>query len=370
MKLKKIRVLHVVRKMDLGGVERWLLGVAQELQYSNIQIDILVHTDEPGVLDEQLIGVGVNIIPLLGYKNPLKYIVNLYNILKKRGPYDVVHSHVLYFSGIVLLAAKIAGIPIRISHAHSNRSDIEPKKGVRSFYIRGMKVLVKIFANRYVAVSQEAHKSLHKGCVSDDKLEILYCGIKHLNTVTIDNNLKVTLGIPDNKLVLGHVGRMSEPKNHKFLLDIFTALKAKTNAVLVLIGDGELKEQIAIDISRLGLINDVILLGSRDDAVDIMASIFDVMAFPSLYEGLPLTVVEAQAVGIPIIVSQNITREAEYDSQLVNYLPLTSSPTQWASALLQLAPPQERGLRFERFSATDFYFSNHIQKLKRIYDGK
>jgi len=158
------------------------------------------------------------------------------------------------------------------------------------------------------------------------------------------------------------------PKNS--IAKIISADILGARAIQIVIGDGELKEQIAIDISRLGLINDVILLGSRDDAVDIMASIFDVMAFPSLYEGLPLTVVEAQAVGIPIIVSQNITREAEYDSQLVNYLPLTSSPTQWASALLQLAPPQERGLRFERFSATDFYFSNHIQKLKRIYDGK
>lgn len=370
MKLKKIKVLHVVRKMDFGGVERWLLGVAQELQYSDIQIDILVHTDESGVLDEKLRNVGVNIIPLMGYKNPLKYIVGLYRILKKHGSYDVVHSHVLYFSGIVLLAAKLAGVDVRISHAHSNRSDIEPKKGVRALYIRCMKIFVKLFANRYIAVSQEAHQSLHKGIVADSQLEILYCGIKHLNTVTVNENWNKMLGISEEKLVLGHIGRMSEPKNHEFLLEIFSALKAKTDAVLILIGDGELKEKIVTDISRLGLSDDVILLGSRDDAVDIMASLFDVIAFPSLYEGLPLTVVEAQAVGIPIVVSQNITKEAEFDSQLVNYLPLTCSAEQWSNVLLQLTPPKERGLKFEKFSATDFYLPNHIQKLKRIYDGK
>ena len=369
MKLKKIKVLHVVRKMDFGGVERWLLGVAQELEFSDIQIDILVHTHEPGALDEKLRNIGVNIIPLLGYKNPLKYVVNLYKILKKNGPYDVVHSHVLYFSGIVLLAARMAGVRVRISHAHSNRSDIEPKKGIRAFYIRAMKVLVKTSANRYIAVSQEAHKSLHFGSVPENKLEILYCGIKHLNNVTIDDGLRASLDIADDKLVLGHVGRMSEPKNHKFLLEIFAKLKAKIDSVLVLVGDGELREEITTDIYKRGLSDDVILLGTRDDAVDIMASIFDVIAFPSLYEGLPLTVVEAQAVGIPIIVSKNITKEAEFDSELVDYLPLTSSAQQWADAILKLTPPNKRGLKFNKFSATDFYLPNHITKLKKIYDG-
>jgi glycosyltransferase involved in cell wall biosynthesis len=369
MKLKKIKVLHIVRKMDFGGVERWLLGVAQELQFSDIQIDILVHTYEPGILDEKLRNIGVNIIPLSGHKNPAKYVFNLYNILKNHGPYHVVHSHVLYFSGIVLGAAKMAGVPIRISHAHSNRSEIEPKKGLRAFYIRTMKLLVKAFANRFIAVSQEAHKSLHLGIVPEYKLEILYCGIKHLNNVTIDKGLKKALGIADDKLVLGHVGRMSEPKNHKFLLEIFSELKTKVNSVLVLVGDGELKNEIVADINKLGLNDYVILLGSRDDAVDIMASIFDVIAFPSLYEGLPLTVVEAQAVGVPIIVSKNITKEAEFDCALVDYLPLTSSPAQWADAILHLTPPKIRGLQFDKFSATDFYLPNHITKLKNIYDG-
>jgi len=369
MKLKKIKVLHVVRKMDFGGVERWLLGVAQELQFSNIQIDILVHTRDPGVLDEQLRSVGVNIIPLTGYKNPIKYIIRLYQTLKQHGPYDVVHSHVLYFSGVVLLAARMAGVAVRISHAHSNRSDIEPKKGLRAFYIKAMKVLVKTFANRYIAVSQEAHQSLHFGSVLENKLEILYCGIKHLNNVTIDDGLRKSLDIADDKLVLGHVGRMSEPKNHKFLLEIFAELKAKVDSVLVLIGDGELRDQITADINKRGLKDDVILLGSREDAVDVMASIFDVIAFPSLYEGLPLTVVEAQAVGIPIIVSHNITKEAEFDNELVDYLPLTSSAQRWADAIINLTPPDKRGLKFDKFSATDFYLPNHIQKLKHIYDG-
>lgn len=355
--------------MDLGGVERWLLGVAQALEGSDIQIDILVHTDEPGVLDDKLRKVGVNIIPLLGYKNPISYVTKLCRIIKQRGGYDVVHSHVLYFSGIVLMAAKIAGVPIRISHAHSNRTDIEPKKGIRAFYIKCMKFMVKTFATRYFAVSQEAHKSLHKGCVDDENLETLYCGIKHLELVNINQNIKSTLGISSEKLVLGHVGRMSEPKNHKFLLAILKTLKTKTDVVLVLIGDGELKNEIIHEINELGLSDDVLLLGSRDDAVDIMVSLFDVIAFPSLYEGLPLTVVEAQAVGVPIIVAENITREAEFDSGIVSYLSLENTADTWADAILNSTPPVERGLNYEKFSKTGFYLPNHIKNLKRIYYG-
>lgn len=356
--------------MDLGGVERWLLGVAQALQHSEIQIDILVHTDDPGVLDEKLRKVGVNIIPLLGYKNPFSYVSKLSNILKRNGTYDVVHSHVLYFSGIVLMAARLSGVPIRISHAHSNRTDIEPKTGIRAIYIRCMKTLVKKFATRYVAVSQEAHKSIHKGCVNDNELEILYCGIKHLENVIINDNVRATFAISQDKLVLGHVGRMSEPKNHKFLLSILKTLKTKINVVLVLIGDGELKNEIIDEINELGLSDDVLLLGSRDDAVDIMASLFDVIAFPSLYEGLPLTVVEAQAVGVPIIVAENITREAEFDSGIVSYLPLENTADTWADAILNSTPPVERGLNYEKFSKTGFYLPNHIKNLKRIYYGK
>ncbi|GLX78792.1 putative glycosyltransferase EpsF [Thalassotalea insulae] len=368
--MKKHKVLHVAGKMDLGGVESWLLGLAQELRHSNIEMDIVVHTKAAGCLDEKFKALGVNIFPVVNHKNPVQYVFNFYQLLKKNGPYQAVHSHVLYFSGVVLMAAWLAKIPLRISHVHSNRSSIEPKRGFRALYIRVMKYLVKIFANRYVAVSQEAHKSLHTGIISDERLSVLYCGVKHLDKVSIDRTLKQRLGISEEKLVLGHIGRMSEPKNHGFLLDIFIELKAKTEAVLVLIGDGELKSQVEQKIAEYGLTNDVILLGARDDAVDVMASIFDVIAFPSIYEGLPLTVVEAQAVGVPILVADNITKEAEFDPNLVSYLSLQDSADQWANNLVKISSARKKTVNLTHFHRTDFYFPNHIIKLKRLYLGE
>ena len=372
--MKKIRVLHVANQMNLGGVERWLLGIAEEFKGSNIQIDILVHSAEPGVLDSQFEGFGVNLIPCLGHKNPFKYVFNLIKILRTREAYDVVHSHVLYFSGIVLFSAWFARVPIRISHAHSNRSDIEPKKGIRALYIKFMKKLIKHFATMYLAVSQEAHKSVHTGEIDNAKLEILYCGIKHLDRVKNDSKLKESLGLKDTELVLGHVGRMSEPKNHKFLLQIFKSLKESVPAKLILVGDGELHQEIVDSITELALTNDVLMLGARSDAVDIMASAFDVIAFPSLYEGLPLTVVEAQAVGVPILIADNITKEAEFNSALVDYMSLKCTAKNWADKTQEMAGKSDfcidRELINDKFKKTDFYLPNHIKNLKRIYSNR
>jgi glycosyltransferase involved in cell wall biosynthesis len=356
--------------MDFGGVEKWLLGIAEELKSSDIEMNILVHTDEPGALDHQFKCAGVKIIPVLGFRNPLKYIFDLMHVLKSEGPYDVVHSHVLYFSGIVLLVARLAKVPIRISHAHSNRSHIEPNNGLRAIYINLMKKLVRCVANKYVAVSQEAHLSLHTGIVSKQKLEVLYCGVKGLDRIEPNSQLKTELGIPKNKLILGHVGRISEPKNHKFIIDVFKELTLKVDAVLVLVGDGELINDVKDYVKQQNLIEDVVFLGTRSDAVNIMFSVFDVMIFPSLYEGLPLTVVEAQAVGCPILVADNITKEVEFDASFISYYSLKCSANEWAVKLIELSEIEKANVDTEKFRSTDFYLPNHLDKLKKLYYGE
>ena len=365
--MSKIKVLHVCYKMNPGGVERWLLGVAEALQGSDTQIDILVHDDEPGEFDPIFKKYGVNIIPCTGHTNPLVYVPKLYRILKKHGPYDVVHSQVHHFSGLVLFVAWLAGVPMRISHSHSNRDSIEPTQGMRYRYLRFMKHLINRFGTHYVAVSKEALHSLYADVIPAEQVQILYCGIKHLENVTLIPDLRKDLGISESATVVGHVGRMSEPKNHTYLLKIFNALRQKTEAKLVLVGDGETREQIEREIKQLDMANDVILLGTRSDAIDVMASIFDVVAFPSLYEGLPLTVVEAQAVGVPILVADNITKEAEYNSELVEYASLNDSPEEWADRLLALKAKRISQTKCEKFMETDFYVPNHIRKLESLY---
>jgi glycosyltransferase involved in cell wall biosynthesis len=365
--MKNKRALHIINRLNTGGVERWLLGIAEGLQDSPTQIDVLVHTEDPSELDEPFTNTGSKIIKCQYDRNPLSYAFRLYSILKRNPRYDIVHSHVDHFSGLVLMVAYFAGVRLRICHSHSNRESIEPKKGLRAWYLLVMKWFIRIFANKYVAVSKEAQRSLYGTVVPPDKLEILYCGIKHLNNITIHENLRSELGLSDSTLVVGHVGRLSEPKNHTFLLKIFATLIQKVDATLVLVGDGELRIDIENEIAELQLTDKVKILGMRSDAVDIMASAFDVMLFPSLYEGLPLTVVEAQVAGVPILVADNITKEAGFDSQYVQYASLLDSTDVWASKLLEMKKYSDVSILQKKFKDTDFYMPNHIKKLEQLY---
>jgi glycosyltransferase involved in cell wall biosynthesis len=365
--MQKLRVLHIANRMNPGGVERWLLGVAEGLKGSNTNIDVLVHSELPGGLDEQFKSTGSQIIKCQYNKNPLSYAIRLFKTLRQYGPYDVVHSHVHHFSGFVLCVAFFAGVKLRIAHSHSNREHIEPSSGPRALYLKLMKWLVRIFANKYVAVSREAQRSLYADVVDEQKVEILYCGIQHLSQVDFNTIKRSEFKIDDDVFVMGHVGRLSEPKNHTYILDIFRALLDKCPAVLVLVGDGELRADIEEKVVTLGLVEHVRMLGMRDDAVDIMATLFDAIAFPSLYEGLPLTVVESQAVGVPILVADNITKEAEFDSQFVRYASLSESPEVWADKLIALKNDCKSVSPSEKYKDTDFYLPNHLISLERLY---
>ncbi|WP_293750656.1 glycosyltransferase [uncultured Paraglaciecola sp.] len=365
--MKEKRALHIINRLNTGGVERWLLGIAEGLQDSSTQIDVLVHTEEPSELDELFTNTGSQIVKCQYARNPFSYAFRLYRVLKRNQPYDIVHSHVDHFSGLVLMVAFFAGVRLRICHSHSNRESIEPKKGVRAWYLLVMKWFIRIFANRYVAVSKEAQRSLYGNVVPEDRLEILYCGIQHLNNIKINKNLRAELGLSDSTLVVGHVGRLSEPKNHTFLLKIFATLITKVYATLVLVGDGELREEIESEIVELKISDRVKILGMRSDAVDIMASAFDVMLFPSLYEGLPLTVVEAQVAGVPILVADNITKEAGFDSQYVQYASLLDSTDVWSNKLLEMKKYSDISILQQKFKETDFYMPNHIKKLEQLY---
>lgn len=365
--MKSTRVLHVINRLNTGGVERWLLGVAEGLKDSSIQVDVLVHSEEPSEFDVPFTATGSKIVKCRYQRDPISYAWRLYKTLKRNKPYDVIHSHVDHFSGLVLFVAFLAGVKLRICHSHSNRENIEPKKGLRQWYLRAMKWLIYLFCNKYLSVSKEAERSLYGDVVPAKKLEVFYCGLKHLNQVNVNPALRSELGLADDQLIVGHVGRLSEPKNHRFILQIFARLVERVDATLVLVGDGELRQEIEQQIAALELGDKVRILGMRSDAVEIMASVFDVMLFPSLYEGLPLTVVEAQVAGVPILVADNITKEAGFSDGMVAYASLQDDVGHWCEALLALRENAAAGKCQDNFKQTDFYMPNHILKLEQLY---
>jgi len=334
------RILHVVGRMNPGGVESWIMHVLRTIDRQQYQMDILVQTNEPGSYDDEIRALGCRIIPCSGHTRPWSFTRKLNNVLNKFGPYDVVHSHVHHFSGYVMRIAEHHGVAVRIAHSHSDRVAVEARRGlIRKLYLQLMKRWVRIYASTGVAVSELAAISLFGPDWEDDpRWRILYCGVD-LGSFGVDVNrktMRAKLGIPDDALVIGHVGRFAPPKNHLYWLDIAAEiLLREPHAWFILVGDGSLRGEIEVRARQLGIHERVVLTGFRSDIPQLMQGAMDVFLFPSLYEGLPLVLIEALAAGLPCIVSDAVTKEVDIVPELITRLSLDEPVEAWCEAVLQ-----------------------------------
>lgn len=328
------KVLHVLGKLNAGGVESWLINLLKKSNPNKVSHNFLVQKKGEGFYDREVYDFG-GVIDNCYDDNIFLYGYKLYIFLKKNKP-DVVHSHVHTFSGFILFIAFLAGIKVRISHSHSDTSIKEEKSSFsRKSYLYIMKFLIKRFSTFRLAVSEKAALSLYgKDWEKDQNTELMPCGIDTQKYLSIrkDDNLRKKFSIPENAFIIGHVGRFETPKNHSFLIDIFCkSHKKNSNIHLVLVGDGSLKEEIINKVNSLELNNYVHFLGLRKDIPVIMKSLFDIFVFPSLWEGLPLTLIEAQLSGLQCIASNEITKNV--DIGLIDFLDITESDL-WANKIL------------------------------------
>ena len=176
---RPLRVLHVLGGMNIGGVETWLMHILRKIDRQQVQMDFLVHTDAPCVYDKEIHALGSRIIPCLSPSRPLTYARNFRQILRAQGPYDILHSHVHHFSGFVLKLAHSEGVPVRITHSHSDTSPIDQKGTIlRRIYLRLCKHWVRKHATLGMAASQKAADALWgKNWQEDKRWRILYCAI-------------------------------------------------------------------------------------------------------------------------------------------------------------------------------------------------
>lgn len=212
-----IRILHVVGSMTAGGVETWLMNVLRGIDRDLFQLDFLVHTNQPCFYDQEIRALGSKIIPCLNPSNPWQYSRNLSKILQQAGPYDVVHSHVHYFSGLVMRIAAKAGVPIRIAHSQNDTSTAEAAAGLaRSGYLTLMNRWIDKYSTVGLACSELAAKDLFGSNWSqDDRYQVLLPGLDLTPFAqTVDRiALRSELGIGQDTLVIGHVGRFEHQKN-------------------------------------------------------------------------------------------------------------------------------------------------------------
>lgn len=369
-----LRILHVVGGMDRAGTETWLMHVLRHIDRDRFQMDFLVHTDEPCPYDEEVRALGSEIIPCLSPSKPWLYANNFKRILREYGPYDMVHSHVHHFSGYVLWLAKQAGIPVRIAHSHNDTSSIDAKAGFyRCLYLTLTKWLIDQSATFGLASSRQAATVLlNKSWKTDPRWQILYCGVdlepfhNCIDTVTT----RAELGIPADAFVVGHIGRFEEQKNHKFLIDIAAEVaRREPKMYLLLIGDGTLRSEIKQKVIQMGLGDRVIFTGCRSDVPRLLGAM-DLFVFPSLYEGLGLVLIEAQAAGKPCIFSDVVPEEADIIPSLVHRISLAKPQSVWAEAVItHLQNPvsisQMEALAFVEGSL--FNIQRSSQKLQKYY---
>ena len=359
MEKKPIRVLQIIGDVVGGGVEQVILNYYSHIDRNEIQFDFVVHNGALQSYIDNIKHLGGKVYEITPYKsNPIKTIFEMYNIMKNK--YKIVHSNMNALSVFPLLAAYLACVPVRILHNHSTDTKAEP---LRTFIKHLLRPFAKLFANQYWACSRLAGEWMYgKKAVESGQVTIINNAIdlkKFAFNKDKRNKLREELGLQDC-FVIGHVGRFMKQKNHDFLIDIFAeVVKQKENARLLLIGDGPLRKQIEDKVKALGLAKKVIFTGVRSDVADLYNAM-DVFVLPSLYEGLGMVAVEAQANGLPVVASTEVPMEAKV-SEKIKFENLKSNIRLWVEKLLSFSDKDRNG---RDASLIDIRFDIKVEAVK------
>ena len=330
------RVLQFFSTLDNGGAENRMIDAYREINSDIVTFDFAVLHNGKHYFDDEVKAKGsekyVLPDPRAGLLKNYKALLHFF----KEHKFQTVHAHVAWYCGIVLLAAKRAGVKIRIAHARGSAS---PERSLKERITCDIgKILIALSATHKMAISKEAAENVFgKSVVKKGKYMFVPNSIDQKKYRVLNETdrkeLREKLGIASDKKAYVTVANLRKAKNHTFLIDIAKALKDKgDNFVLYLIGEGDLRSEIEKKIADLGLEDNVVLMGTRGDVPEILCA-FDGMIFPSLYEGLGGVVLEAQLVGVPAIVSEAIPRVVDVGIDMVEFLPFDDI-SKWADVIM------------------------------------
>ena len=338
------RLLCIVGSLNAGGAETFLMKIYRSLDREKYQMDFCVANSEKGVYEDEIRSMGgkVFVIPCKsdGFR-PFRKA--LYNVVKNEGYKNVLRITSNTAGFVDLKIAKEAGAQRCIARS-SNSSDGDSIKA--KLINEVCRVLYLKYVDEMVAPSDLAAKyTFGKKAVQEGKVHKLNNAVDlNIFLYSEDGRRKIREEFGLGKsLVVGHIGRFMSQKNHKFLLEVFSEIKKKTDAKLLLVGKGELEAQIRDQAKALDIDKHIVFTGLRQDVPDLLSAM-DVMAFPSLYEGMPNTVIEAQATGLPCLISDSITREANITG-LVKYESLSASALKWAEDVQSMVGKKRKDTR-------------------------
>lgn len=360
-----IRILNLFTIMDRGGAETMVMNYYRHIDRTKVQFDFLVHREKRGAYDDEIESLGGRIYRLCPIypQNFTRYKRELRIFFREHPEYRIIHSHMSELGYFAFREANRQGIPVRICHAHNAPHGFDLKMIMRTYFKkRMMPYLTHLFM-----CGAESGRWLF-GKRNESRFIMLNNAI-NASAYTYNpakrTQMRQQLGLTA-EFTVGHVGRFNPQKNHPFLLDIFAyLLKQLPNAILLLVGGGEDMPKIQAKAQSLGIADHVRFLGVRSDVADLLQAM-DVFIFPSLYEGLPVTMVEAQASGLPCLISDKVPKECILTEGLVEVVSLHTSPEEWAEKALavRILPRIDWS---DVIAACGFDINTEVVKLQEFY---
>jgi glycosyltransferase involved in cell wall biosynthesis len=367
---KKI-LLVIWGGIHYGGVSVLLHNLISHMEHTDLDIDLYAFGGiESKEFYDKLRDLNVNIILGNHESYMIKEIRNDLNKLIKENKYDVVHCNTggVELTAVTMMLSWIHRVPIRIAHSHNQKFDRFPysKKELLYQIINGRLATTRLACARGAAYHLFG-KNLGSKCL------ILKNGIecqKYVYSQKVRRDIREKLGKPDS-LIIGHVGRFEEQKNHEFLIDIFYSIKQKRNdAILVLIGNGSLMTHIKEKVKQLGIDESVYFIGTTDRVQDYLQAM-DVFVLPSITEGLPIVTVEVQAADLLTVCSDIVPKEAKFTNKM-HFCSLEKNAEQWCDMILneiEHTDCDNRKDRSREVTENGFNIKNSALELYRIYMG-
>ncbi len=362
-----LRILHIVTHMNRGGLETMLMNYYRHIDRTQVQFDFLTHREYDGDYGEEIKKLG-GIIYHLPTLNPFSssYKKTLGYFFEHHPEYQIIHVHQDCLSSVILKEAEKCGIPVRIAHSHCSSQDKDLKYLIKIFY----RHFISKYATELFACGKDAGNWMFCGA----PFIVLNNAINSANYVynfEKRRTVRKQLELNNDELVIGHVGRFSLQKNHTYLIDVFHQIKVQfPNSKLLLVGDdrGELADNIKRKVADLGLSDSVIFTGLRSDVADLMQAM-DVFVFPSKYEGLPVTMIEAQSAGLPCVISEKVPIECKV-TDLVIQINLSVPAEYWAETIIKTAMSTVRQDTSEFIKEAGFDIAENAKWLQDYYLSK
>ena len=333
--MKTIRVLHVIGIMNRGGAETMIMNLYRNIDRSKVQFDFVENTQEHGIYEKEILSLGGRVFHCPRFRgNALSYMKWWNSFFDEhKNEYAFVHGHIGSTAAMYLTSAKRHGIKT-IAHSHSTYTN---NFNFRQFRYQVFSYPTRFIADFFFACSEAAGISRYGQKVQFQVIRNAIDTSEYKYRHSVRDSLRKKLQIQPNAPVFGHVGRFTAEKNHTFLIKIFRSIyELDDSAVLLLAGDGPLRSEIEKEAEEIGIKNQVYFLGVREDIPELL-SCMDVMIFPSIFEGLPVTLVEAQCSGLHCLISDTISNEAVRVDNLITFLSLDQPVEVWARKALELS---------------------------------